>query len=128
MLGENAEPSTILDVEEQEQAASGGIDQCEIAMVVFSSSNQKNDASAKTIDDECDEDCESFHPSDLMSFAWQIARGMVTCFMTKQIRYAASIFSYGLAMFPLADSLAIVAKFAQQWDDIFKCFVHCVWP
>ena len=36
-------------------------------------------------------------------------------------------FSHGLAMFPLADSLAIVAKFTQQWHDIFKCFVQCVW-
>ena len=33
-------------------------------------------------------------------------------------------FSHGLAMFPLADSLAIVAKFAQKWHDIFKCFVR----
>ena len=37
-------------------------------------------------------------------------------------------FSHGLAMFPLADSLTIVAKLTQQWHDIFKCFVHCVWP
>ena len=36
-------------------------------------------------------------------------------------------FSHGLAMFSTADSLAIVVKFAQQWHDILKCFVHCVW-
>ena len=27
---------------------------------------------------ECSEDCQFFHPADLLSFAWQIARGMVS--------------------------------------------------
>lgn len=31
----------------------------------------------KVNNQECDEDCELFCPADLMSFAWQIARGMV---------------------------------------------------
>ena len=31
----------------------------------------------KANNQECDEDCELFCPADLMSFAWQIARGMV---------------------------------------------------
>ena len=37
--------------------------------------NQVFDDKANT--QECDEDCELFRAADLMSFAWQIARGMV---------------------------------------------------
>ena len=45
-------------------------------LVVFALSKQE-DAQAKDDNDECNEDCETFCQSDLMSFAWQIARGMV---------------------------------------------------
>ena len=34
---------------------------------------------------ECDEDCELFCPLDLMSFAWQIARGMVRGYCYAQV-------------------------------------------
>ncbi|KAL9972466.1 hypothetical protein ACROYT_G018772 [Oculina patagonica] len=52
------------------------IGECTIPLVVFSASGQEEDAPVEKKDDECSEDCESFHPADLMSFAWQIARGM----------------------------------------------------
>ena len=49
-------------------------------MIVFSSADEREGAlaSAETTDDECDTDCESFGPTDLLRFAWQIARGMVS--------------------------------------------------
>ncbi|CAH3112865.1 unnamed protein product, partial [Porites lobata] len=43
---------------------------------ILSESEEEGDVTDSEKDDECDEDCESFYPSDLMSFAWQIARGM----------------------------------------------------
>ena len=52
-------------------------DECAIPLVVLSESGQEEDAQTEKEDDECSEDCESFYPNDLMSFAWQIARGMV---------------------------------------------------
>ena len=55
-------------------------DQCKIPMTVFWSSIQEENAAPKTDEKECDNDCETFHPSDAMSFAWQIARGMVGLF------------------------------------------------
>lgn len=45
---------------------------------ILSESEEEGDVTDNEKDDECDEDCESFYPSDLMSFAWQIARGMVS--------------------------------------------------
>ncbi|CAH3141391.1 unnamed protein product [Porites evermanni] len=51
-------------------------DQCKIPMTVFWSSIQEENAAPKTDEKECDNDCETFHPTDAMSFAWQIARGM----------------------------------------------------
>ena len=54
-------------------------DQCKIPMTVFWSSIQEENAAPKTDEKECDNDCETFHPTDAMSFAWQIARGMVGC-------------------------------------------------
>ena len=50
---------------------------------VLSESEEEDDATDSEKDDECDEDCESFYPSDLMSFAWQIARGMVSASLRK---------------------------------------------
>ena len=49
-------------------------------MTVFWSSIQEENAAPKTDEKECDNDCETFHPTDAMSFAWQIARGMVGLF------------------------------------------------
>ena len=49
-----------------------------IPFVVFSSSaSNQEDVPTKNMGDECDEDCESFAPLDLIKLAWQIARGMV---------------------------------------------------
>ena len=51
-------------------------DKCDIPMIVLSPPKQE-EASRGTTDGDCDDDCESFYPTDPMSFAWQIARGMV---------------------------------------------------
>ena len=77
-LYENTLPST--SAAEQGQGSSDGNDKCtiEMPMVVSSSSNQEGDPPAQTTDDECDEDCDSFDSPDLLKFAWQIARGMVS--------------------------------------------------
>lgn len=76
MLYENTQPS-----KEQKQAGFVDNNECEkqIPMTVFSSADKREGAlaSAETTDDECDTDCESFGPTDLLRFAWQIARGMV---------------------------------------------------
>ena len=71
VLYENTLPCT--SATKQEQGGSDSNDKCivEIPMVAFSSSNQDDD-------DQCDEDCDSFDSSDLLKFAWQIARGMVS--------------------------------------------------
>ena len=51
---------------------------------ILSESEEEGDVTDSEKDDECDEDCESFYPSDLMSFAWQIARGMVSDSLRKR--------------------------------------------
>ena len=51
---------------------------------ILSESEEEGDVTDNEKDDECDEDCESFYPSDLMSFAWQIARGMVSGSLRKK--------------------------------------------
>ena len=66
--------------EQEEQGDFDDDDQCKIPMTVFWSSIQEENAAPKTDDKECDNDCETFHPTDAMSFAWQIARGMVGLF------------------------------------------------
>ena len=48
-----------------------------IPLVTFRETKKEGDSSIEKRDDGCGEDCESFQPSDLLSFAWQIARGMV---------------------------------------------------
>lgn len=48
-----------------------------IPLVTFRETRNDGDSSIDKRDDGCVEDCESFHPADLLSFAWQIARGMV---------------------------------------------------
>lgn len=45
-------------------------------LVKFLGSKQQ-DASIGEGDNGCDENCESFNPMDLLSFAWQIVKGMV---------------------------------------------------
>ncbi|XP_068728102.1 uncharacterized protein [Montipora capricornis] len=47
-----------------------------IPLVFLSSASNKEDALTENTGDECDEDCESFAPLDLIKLAWQIARGM----------------------------------------------------
>ena len=76
-MDENTQRSTSL--QENDQADAGENVECkiEIPMVVFSAANQSGESSTGMTDDECDEDCDSFYPADLMKFAWQIARGMV---------------------------------------------------
>ncbi|XP_073253399.1 proto-oncogene tyrosine-protein kinase receptor Ret-like [Porites lutea] len=62
--------------EQREQSDFDDDDQCKIPMTVFWSSIQEENATPKTDEKECDNDCETFHPTDAMSFAWQTARGM----------------------------------------------------
>ncbi|KAJ7385105.1 hypothetical protein OS493_017473 [Desmophyllum pertusum] len=71
VLEEIAGPSSAQDVTEEPD-----LDECAISLVVFSASSQEGDAPTEKTDEECSDDCESFFPADLKSFAWQIARGM----------------------------------------------------
>ncbi|KAJ7385101.1 hypothetical protein OS493_017469 [Desmophyllum pertusum] len=71
VLEEIAGPSSAQDVSEEPD-----LDECAIPLVVFSASGQEGDAPTEKTDEECSDDCESFFPADLKSFAWQIARGM----------------------------------------------------
>lgn len=75
-LPENSASSFDDDV--KEQASVEFSVECEVPLVAFSASKQEGDASIEKRGDECSADCESFHPADLLSFAWQIARGMVS--------------------------------------------------
>ena len=77
MLHEPAGPSCALDVVENNEAVFDDNDERKIPMLLISPSNQKEDVPTEKTN-ECDEDCESFKPADLLTFAWQIARGMVT--------------------------------------------------
>ena len=71
-------PSGEILLAEERQADVDGSGECRIPMVVFSAANQEEDAPVENTDDECDEDCESLNAVDPMTFAWQIARGMVS--------------------------------------------------
>ncbi|KAJ7371966.1 hypothetical protein OS493_021392 [Desmophyllum pertusum] len=71
VLEEIAGPSSAQDVTEEPV-----LDECTIPLIVFSASGREGDAPTEKTDDECSDDCESFFPTDLKSFAWQIARGM----------------------------------------------------
>ena len=77
VLVEKPGPFTSLDVAKQEKAYYVNSDELSIPMLVLSASDQEKGVPTEATDDECDDDCESFYPSDLMSFARQIARGMV---------------------------------------------------
>ena len=74
---ENTKPSKALAEKDQVYANENVEFKMELPMVVFSAASPSGDASTEMTDDECDEDCDSFDPADLMKFAWQIARGMV---------------------------------------------------
>ena len=52
-------------------------DKSDIPMVVCSPHKQEEEPAKDTTFSDCEDDCESFFPTDPMSFAWQIARGMV---------------------------------------------------
>ncbi|XP_078371996.1 uncharacterized protein LOC144655586 [Oculina patagonica] len=71
LLDDNVHSSSAYDKKEVPS-----LDECTTPLVAFAVSQQKEDAPTEKQGDECSEDCESFHPADLMSFAWQIARGM----------------------------------------------------
>ncbi|KAL9972475.1 hypothetical protein ACROYT_G018783 [Oculina patagonica] len=72
-LPENTASSFDGDV--TDQASVEFSDECAVPLVVFSASKHEN-VSIEKKGDECSADCESFHPADLLSFAWQIVRGM----------------------------------------------------
>jgi len=57
-----------------------GLDESAIPLIPLSaSSGQEEDTpTRKNKGSECSEDCELFYPADLLSFAWQIARGIVS--------------------------------------------------
>ena len=74
---ENTKPSTALAEKDQVYANENVEFKMELPMIVFSAASPSGEASTEMTDDECDEDCDSFDPADLMKFAWQIARGMV---------------------------------------------------
>ena len=74
---ENTQPSTAWAEKDQADAGENVGCNIELPMVVFSAASPSGEASTEMTDDECDEDCDSFEPADLMKFAWQIARGMV---------------------------------------------------
>ena len=76
-MDENTQPSTSLQEKDQADAGENVEFKIEIPMVVFSAASPSGEASTEMTDDECDEDCHSFEPADLIKFAWQTARGMV---------------------------------------------------
>ena len=57
-----------------------GLEESAIPFIPLSaSSGQEEDTpTKKNRGGQCSEDCELFYPADLPSFAWQIARGMVS--------------------------------------------------
>ena len=57
-----------------------GLDESAIPLIPLSASSGKKeeDPTKKNRGGQCSEDCELFYPADLLSFAWQIARGMVS--------------------------------------------------
>lgn len=90
---ETCGPSHGVSLAEERQADVSVSNECSITPLEFSAANQEEDA---PVDDECDEDCESLNPVDPMTFAWQIARGMVseliiTCDKGPEIRQRLNI-------------------------------------
>ncbi|PFX11229.1 Platelet-derived growth factor receptor alpha, partial [Stylophora pistillata] len=50
--------------------------EAETPQAVFSIELPRGDVLTEKKDEECSDDCESFVPADLLSLAWQIAKGM----------------------------------------------------
>lgn len=73
----NADLSNSFETTNQRQVDFDGEDKSDIPMVVFSPPKQEEEPTKDTTLSDCEDDCESFFPTDPMSFAWQIARGMV---------------------------------------------------
>ena len=86
MLYENTRSTS---AQEQEDRYNGNEQKCAIPMIVFSASNQTEDAEAptQTSDDACDKDCDSFESIDVLKFAWQIAKGMVSKSLFLYVRF-----------------------------------------
>ena len=73
-IQENTATPTATDDQTSVELSNGSA----IPLVAFTEPRKEGDSSIEKTDDGCVEDCESFHPADLLSFAWQIARGMVS--------------------------------------------------
>jgi len=78
LLYQNSRPSFSRNGKEPDTDANDEFKIDAIPMVEFTASKQEEYVSAATNEDECNEDCELFNPADLMKFAWQIARGVVS--------------------------------------------------
>lgn len=74
VLQENTAPS----IEADDQTVVELSNESVIPLVTVRGTKKEGDSSIEKRDDGCGEECESFHPADLLSFAWQIARGMVS--------------------------------------------------
>ena len=74
VLQENNATSVEADDQTSVEVSNGSV----IPLVTFRETKNEGGNSIEKTDDGCGEDCESFHPADLLSFAWQIARGMVS--------------------------------------------------
>lgn len=79
-LPENTASS--FDDDDTDQSNVEFCNECEVPLVTFSSTKHEENVSIGRREDNCGADCESFHPSDLLSFAWQIVRGMVSTIVT----------------------------------------------
>lgn len=75
------ESNSTTSVEADDQASDEISSGSAIPLVTFRETKMERDSSKEKRDDGCGEDCESFHPADLLSFAWQIARGMVSALL-----------------------------------------------
>ena len=73
----NADLSNSFETTNQRQVDFDGEDKSDIPMVVLSPPKQEEEPAKDTTFSDCEDNCESFFPTDPMSFAWQIARGMV---------------------------------------------------
>ena len=73
----NADLSNSFETTNQRQLDFDGEDKSDIPMVVFLPPKQEEEPAKDTTFSDCEDDCESLFPTDPMSFAWQIARGMV---------------------------------------------------
>lgn len=72
------EENSVTSIETVDQSSVELSNGSAIPLMTFRETRNDGDSSIDKRDDGCVEDCESFHPADLLSFAWQIARGMVS--------------------------------------------------